>query len=168
MSKKSIKKTIVEISEPEPEGPPPESEDEETPIAPLAKPKRVCSEAQKEHLNIIREKAIARKKELSEITLKAKLGKNIEKVQQAQKYDDYVKSIPQKEKKPKIVYQEESEEEEVVVVKKKAPIVHQQQDESFNTLLYKTAIERMQEKIIDERIRNSINSYANALFPQSY
>ena len=79
-----------------------------------------------------------------------------------------MKSIPQKEKKPKIVYKEESEEEEVVVVKKKAPIVHQQQDESFNPLLYKTAKERMQEKIIDERIRNSINSYANALFPQSY
>ena len=76
--------------------------------------------------------------------------------------------LVKKEKKPKIVYKEESEEEDVVVVKQKPQVVHQQQDESFNTLLYKTAKERLQENVIDERIRNSINSYANALFPQSY
>ena len=47
--------------------------------APLTKPKRQISDAQREHLNNIRAKALENKAEMKEETLKAKLAKTIEK-----------------------------------------------------------------------------------------
>ena len=47
--------------------------------APLTKPKRQISDAQREHLNNIRAKALEKKAEMKEETLKAKLAKTIEK-----------------------------------------------------------------------------------------
>ena len=54
---------------------------EETPPpqAILTKPKRQISDAQREHLNNIRIKAMQKKAEMKEETLKAKLAKTIEK-----------------------------------------------------------------------------------------
>ena len=47
--------------------------------ATLTKPKRQISDAQREHLNNIRSKALEKKAEMKEETLKAKLAKTIEK-----------------------------------------------------------------------------------------
>ena len=107
----------------------------------VIKPKRQISDAQREHLNKIRELAMKKKAELKEITLKSKLAKTVPKQDLAKQYDEYVenkvkakneevkkeevdeviiKKAKPKPKTKKIVYVEESEsEEEEVIVKKK-------------------------------------------------
>ena len=82
------------------------------PSGPIIKPKRQITDAQREHLNKIRELAMKKKSELKEITLKSKLAKSIPKQELANQYDEYVKSKPQ-------VKKEESESESDEVVKKK-------------------------------------------------
>ena len=109
------------------------------------KPKRQISNAQREHLNNIRSKALEKKAQMKEETLKAKLAKTYEKKELVKKYDDYIEKEKEKEKvlpqpaekkgdiKPKkektIVYKlaetsssdsssDEEEEEKVVYVKK--------------------------------------------------
>ena len=56
-------------------------DDEETqaPQPELTKPKRQISDAQREHLNNIRSKALERKAQMKEETLKAKLAQTLEK-----------------------------------------------------------------------------------------
>ena len=61
---------------------------EETPQI-LTKPKRQISDAQREHLNKIRSKAMEKKAEMKQDTLKAKLAKTIEKKELVKKYDEY-------------------------------------------------------------------------------
>ena len=109
------------------------------------KPKRQISDAQREHLNNIRSKALEKKAQMKEETLKAKLAKTYEKKELVKKYDDYIEKEKEKEKeipqpaekkgdtKPKkektIVYKlaetsssdsssDDEEEEKVVYVKK--------------------------------------------------
>ena len=101
-------------------------------------------EKQKNHLNNIRQKAMEKKRELKEITLKAKLMKLEPKIELAKKYDNYVNNKPQipepepeqivyvpkpaKQKQKKIIYkevEEEEEEEEIVYIKKNKPKQHQ-------------------------------------------
>jgi hypothetical protein len=109
------------------------------------KPKRQISDAQREHLNNIRSKALEKKAQMKEETLKAKLAKIYEKKELVKKYDDYIEKEKEKEKeipqpaekkgdiKPKkektIVYKlaetsssdsssDDEEEEKVVYVKK--------------------------------------------------
>ena len=122
-------------------------EDEETqaPQPELTKPKRQISDAQREHLNNIRSKALEKKAQMKEETLKAKLAQTLEKKELVKKYDEYAekeKAIPksQEKKEPietargqrapkekKIVYKlaessasdsSDDDEEEVVYVKK--------------------------------------------------
>ena len=57
---------------------------------PIQKPKRQITEAQREHLNKIRQLALEKKRQLKEISLKAKLSKTVEKEDLAKKYDEYV------------------------------------------------------------------------------
>ncbi len=60
--------------------------------ATLTKPKRQISDAQREHWNNIRAKALEKKAEMKEETLKAKvakLAKTIEKKELVKKYDEY-------------------------------------------------------------------------------
>ena len=57
---------------------------------PVAKPKREITETQRQHLNKIRELALQRKKEMKELTLKAKLAKTVPKQELAKQYDEYV------------------------------------------------------------------------------
>jgi predicted HNH restriction endonuclease len=65
-------------------------EDEETPQQPeLTKPKRQISDAQREHLNNIRSKALEKKAQMKEETLKAKLAQTLEKKELVKKYDEY-------------------------------------------------------------------------------
>jgi hypothetical protein len=121
-------KILREDEEPE-EIPPPQ--------AIITKPKKQISDAQREHLNKIRAKALEKKAEMKEETLKAKLAKTIEKKELVKKYDEYtqekekeqeiqkeVTRAPKKEKK--IVYKladsssssSDDEDEKVVYVKK--------------------------------------------------
>ena len=83
----------------------PENEDEiNAESIVLNKPKRQISDAQREHLNKIRAKAMEKKAEMKQDTLKAKLAKTIEKKELVKKYDDYTqekeKEIKKEEVKP--------------------------------------------------------------------
>jgi len=83
------------------------------------KPKRQISDAQREHLNKIRELAMKKKAELKEITLKSKLAKTVPKQDLAKQYDEYVENKVKEKTKPK--KEETEEEEEEVIVKKPKP-----------------------------------------------
>ena len=66
------------------------------------KPKRQISNAQREHLNNIRSKALEKKAQMKEETLKAKLAKTYEKKELVKKYDDYIEKEKEKEKEKEI------------------------------------------------------------------
>ena len=57
---------------------------------PIIKPKRQITDAQREHLNKIRELAMQKKAQLKEITLKSKLAKTVPKQELAAQYDNYI------------------------------------------------------------------------------
>jgi len=84
------------------------------------KPKRQISEAQREHLNKIRELAMKKKAQLKEITLKSKLAKTVPKQDLAKQYDEYVENKVKLQTKKKEEVKEEEEEEEVIVKKPKS------------------------------------------------
>ena len=163
------------------------------------KPKRQISDAQREHLNKIRELVMKKKAELKEITLKSKLAKTVPKQDLAKQYDEYienkikqqskkkeVKEIepsgskksstfeeeeeevivkkPKSKPKKKIVYVSESEseeEEKVVVVKKKTKAKSQSQP--LEHLVYNSNRDQLYNRMIEERVKNSIIGYGNAL-----
>ena len=142
---------------------------------------------QKEHLSQIRQKAMEKKREMKEITLKAKLMKLEPKIELAKKYDEYINNRitqpqpqPQPEPEPeiievqkpkpkprkKIIYQEEEEEEEeVVYVKKTKP---KPQQESLEKTLYKSSQETLYNIAIEERIRANLTGYYHAMLPREY
>ena len=149
------------------------------------KPKRQISDAQREHLNKIRELAMKKKAELKEITLKSKLAKTVPKQDLAKQYDEYVENkVKEKTKKEevkkevvsdsepevivkkpkpkkKIVYVSESEsEEEEVIVKKSKPKTKAQ---PLEHLVYNNTKDQLYNRMIEERVRNSIIGYGNAL-----
>ena len=79
---------------------------------PIIKPKRQITDAQREHLNKIRELALQKKKELKEITLKSKLAKTVPRVELAAQYYNYMAqksktSVPKP--KPRVDPEPESE-----------------------------------------------------------
>ena len=153
------------------------------------KPKRKISDAQREHLNKIRELAMKKKAELKEITLKSKLAKTVPKQDLAKQYDEYVENKvkektkkeevkkkveveveeteeevivkkPKPKPKKKIVYVSESEsEEEEVIVKKKTKAKPQ----TLEHLVYNSNRDQLYNRVIEERVRNSIIGYGNAL-----
>ena len=143
-------------------------------------------EKQKQHLNNIRQKAMEKKRELKEITLKAKLMKLEPKKELAKQYDEYVNNKPQiqhqepepeqeqivyipkpvKQKK-KIIYkevEEEEEEEEVVYIKKNKP----KPQESLDRTLYKSSTEQLHLRAVEERIKNNLAGWHGALMPREY
>ena len=106
--------------------------EEPLPSDKTVKPKRQISDAQREHLNKIRELAMKKKAELKEITLKSKLAKTVPKQDLAKQYDEYVenkvktkkeevkkKVEPEGSKKSSTFEVEETEEE--VIIKKPKP-----------------------------------------------
>ena len=146
-------------------------------------------EKQKNHLNNIRQKAMEKKRELKEITLKAKLMKLEPKIELAKQYDEYINQRvqpqqepepepeqqivyvqkPVKEKKKKIIYkeveeQEEEEEEEIVYVKKNKP----KPKETLDQTLYKSSTEQLHVRAIEERIRQNLTGWYGALMPREY
>ena len=68
----------------------------------IIKPKRQITDAQREHLNKIRELAMQKKKELKEITLKSKLAKTVPKQELAAQYDNYIAQKATQKPKPRI------------------------------------------------------------------
>ena len=141
-------------------------------------------EKQKIHLENIRKKAMEKKRELKEITLKAKLMKLEPKIELAKQYDDYVNNKiqyqqqqeeepvyitkPTKEKKKKIIYkeveEEEEEEEEIVYIKKNKP----KPQETLDRTLYKSSTEQLHMRAVEERIRHNLTSCYSALMPREY
>ena len=138
-------------------------------------------EKQKLHLETIRKKAMEKKRELKEITLKAKLMKLEPKIELAKQYDDYVNNKiqyqqqqeepvyitkPTKEKKKKIIYkevEEEEEEEEIVYIKKNKP-----KQETLDRTLYKSSTEQLHMRAVEERIKQNLTSCYSALMPREY
>jgi lipopolysaccharide export LptBFGC system permease protein LptF len=141
-------------------------------------------EKQKQHLNNIRQKAMEKKRELKEITLKAKLMKLEPKIELAKQYDEYVNNKPQipepepqpeqivyipkqtKQKPKKIIYkevEEEEEEEEVVYIKKTKP-----KQETLDRTLYKSSTEQLHMRAVEERIKHNLTSCYSALMPREY
>jgi hypothetical protein len=161
----------------------------------VIKPKRQISDAQREHLNKIRELAMKKKAELKEITLKSKLAKTVPKQDLAKQYDEYVenkvkekaktkKEEPTGSKKSSTFVKEEEEEEEVVIVKPKKKItkkiVYKSESESeeeevivkkktkakpqpLEHLVYNSNRDQLYNRMIEERVKNSIIGYGNAL-----
>ena len=141
-------------------------------------------EKQKQHLNNIRQKAMEKKRELKEITLKAKLMKLEPKIELAKQYDEYVNNKPQipepepqpeqvvyipkqtKQKPKKIIYkevEEEEEEEEVVYIKKNKP-----KQETLDRTLYKSSTEQLHMRAVEERIKHNLAGWHGALMPREY
>ena len=148
-------------------------------------------EKQKQHLNNIRQKAMEKKRELKEITLKAKLMKLEPKIELAKQYDEYVNNKPQipepepeqivyipkqtKQKPKKIVYKEvevEEEEEEVVYIKKNKPKPYNGDmpvvRETLDRTLYKSSTEQLHMRAVEERIKHNLTSCYSALMPREY
>ena len=140
---------------------------------------------QKEHLSQIRQKAMEKKREMKEITLKAKLMKLEPKIELAKQYDEYVSNRiiqpqpepeqeeiievqkPKSKPKKKIIYQEveeEEEEEQIVYVKKNKP----KPQESLNSTLYKSSQETLFNRAIEERIRANLTGFYSAMLPREY
>ena len=174
-------------------------DDEETqaPQPELTKPKRQISDAQREHLNNIRSKALEKKAQMKEETLKAKLAQTLEKKELVKKYDEYAekeKAVPKqpekkepiKPKEKKIVYKlaessssdsSSDEEEEVVYVKKvknkkehKKQIYNNKQEniDTLDSTLYKSSQEMLHKRAIEERVRANLIKWNNAMMPQEY
>jgi len=137
-----------------------------------------------ENLKLAREIAKQKKLEMGEQTLKAKLLKQEKKKTQAAEYDEYIKNKlinEQKEEKvekvemvgkvenpqraKKIIYKEVSddEEEEIVYVKKNKP-----KPETLDMALYRSAQEKLVQRVTAERFSNSIGSYTKALTPVEF
>jgi hypothetical protein len=173
-----------------------EEEVDEPQQQPITKPKREITEAQREHLNKIRELALEKKRQMKETTLKAKLAKTVVKEDLAKKYDDYVakkvvEQQPTPESKPKVAKKsvkpesesEESEVEEVIVKRMKKPkkikkkIIYESESESeeevvvrkksqkkpLEKLVYNNTKEQLYNRMIEERVKNSMLGYSQAL-----
>lgn len=143
---------------------------------------------QKEHLNNIRQMAMDKKKQLKEITLKSKLAKTVVKQDLAKQYDEYIENKvkektktvepikkpveeeeekeevivkkPKSKPKKKIVYISESESEEEVIIRKAKPKPKQP---TLEHLVYNNTKDQLYNRMIEERVRNSIIGYGNAL-----
>ena len=122
-----------------------------------------------------------KKRELKEITLKAKLMKLEPKIELAKQYDEYVNNKPHipepeqimyipkpaKQKQKKIIYkevEEEEEEEEIVYIKKNKP----KPQESIEKTLYKSSTEQLHMRAVEERIKHNLTSCYSALMPREY
>ena len=163
----------------------------------LTKPKRQISDAQREHLNNIRSKALEKKAQMKEETLKAKLAQTLEKKELVKKYDEYAekekeapkppekKETPKTKKEKTIVYKlaessssesSDNDEEEVVYVKKvknkkenKKQIYHTPENiETLDSTLYKSSQEMLHKRAIEERVRANLIRWNNAMMPQEY
>jgi hypothetical protein len=106
---------------------------------------------QKEHLSQIRQKAMEKKREMKEITLKAKLMKLEPKIELAKKYDEYISNritqpppttIPEPERPPALELAARFEpEEEIIEIEKPKPkpkkkIIYKEVEEEEEEIVY--------------------------------
>ena len=96
----------------------------------LTKPKRQISDAQREHLNNIRIKAMQKKAEMKEETLKAKLAKTIEKKELVKKYDEHTHSRAQESEHAQ---EKEEVKKDVVKPKKEKKIIYKLAESSSSS-----------------------------------
>jgi protein TonB len=158
----------------------------------VPKAKREITDAQRDHLNKIRELAMKKKAELKEITLKSKLAKTVPKQELAKQYDEYVaqKAVqavkPKPKPEPKPEPELESEEEETIIVKKpkkkiKKKIIFESESEDEETvvvqkrkekppqkqplenLVYESNKDQLYQRMIEERVKNAVIGYSRSL-----
>ena len=108
-------------------------------------------EKQKIHLENIRKKAMEKKRELKEITLKAKLMKLEPKLELAKQYDEYINQKVQPQIQQHQAPQQEQEEEQVVYVQK--PV-----KEKKKKIIYKEVEEEEEEEEVVYIKKNNLNS----------
>ena len=155
-------------------------------------------EKQKIHLETIRKKAMEKKRELKEITLKAKLMKLEPKIELAKQYDEYVNNKPQiPEPEPErflkgTLEPQRVEPEQIVYVPKPAKqkqkkIIYKEVEEeeeeeevvyikknkpkpqeSLDRTLYKSSTEQLHLRAVEERIKNNLAGWHGALMPREY
>jgi len=155
-------------------------------------------EKQKNHLNNIRQKAMEKKRELKEITLKAKLMKLEPKIELAKQYDEYVNNKPQIQERfqngtlePSRVEPEPEQEQIVYIPKqikqKQKKIIYKEveeeeeeeevvyikknkpkQQESLDRTLYKSSTEQLHLRAVEERIKHNLAGWHGALMPREY
>ncbi len=129
---------------------------------------------------------MAKKAELKEITLKSKLAKTVPKQELAKQYDEYIahKAVKAVTNKPKPEPEPESEsEEETIIVKKpkkkikkkiifesesdeETVVVRRQRHEKkppLEKLVYENTKDQLYQRMIEERVRNSIIGYSHSL-----
>ncbi len=139
-------------------------EDEETqPQQPeLTKPKRQISDAQREHLNNIRSKALEKKAEMKEETLKAKLAKTLEKKELVKKYDEYAqekeKEIPAP-KPPEKLETPKSKKEKTIVYKLAESSSSSSSDDEDEKVVYVKKIKDKSKKQIYHKQENNDREY---------
>ena len=141
------------------------------------KQKKTLSEAQLMNLAKAREMASLKKKELKEAKDKSNLLEQEKNKLKAMEYDQIKQkqqefvpaapaATPAKKKVKKIIEVEETESEEEeyeeVIVKKRVgrprvQSVQQQPQQDYNHLLYKSAQETIQQKVLEERAKNLMN-----------
>ena len=177
-------------------------EDELTPekeeLKEETKTKRTVSDAQRAHLNNIRGKALEKKAQMKEETLKGKLAKVMEKKELVKKYDTYVEQeqVKQKEevvvkpkKEKKIIYKyasssdssssssDDNEDEKIVYVKKckkknkkdkPQPQQQYQSQPSLDSTLYKSSQEMLHHRAIEERVKSNLIRWNTSMMPQEY
>ena len=148
-----------------------------------AKPKKELSQRQKEHLENIRVKALERKREIKLMKNKqyeekvSKLKVEQIEIKEPPKQEEVKKEVEIKKdepKKKKLIKKitryveaadsnDEEEEEEIIVKPKKKviepPLIQPVPKElSYNELLYQTSLEKMQNRIMNERAQQLIHN----------
>ena len=161
-----------------------ESEDEsvEEKQKSIAKPKRVVSQKHLDHLKNIRVKAAEVKKTQAEINKKAKELKKIENQKLAAEYDNYIEQEKQHEyekieqkilksqEQQKLQQQQQQAPSKKIEKKIKKIIYEDDEDDEpdYSKLVATDNIQKLYTRALNERVFNSINSYANALRPSYY
>ena len=179
MTKKQVKKEIIEV---QPEAPKePKEEIEEVEEVPVSKKKREVTEAMKEHLATIRVKALKVKAERKLLREKAKELEKAELELKAQRYDktieetnklktppkEEVVEVVEEEVKPKkvkkivkkIIEESESEEEvqEPIIIKKKSNNNNKLTNSEKVQLAEQSAEERLRQSLKEDRLAYLLN-----------
>ena len=147
-------------------------EETQPPQAILTKPKRQISDAQREHLNNIRIKAMQKKAEMKEETLKAKLAKTIEKKELVQKYDEHSRAQASERSHSRAQASEHTQEKvevkkDIVKPKKEKKIVYKlaesssssSSDDEDEKVVYVKKIKDKSKKQIHHKQENNDREY---------
>ena len=103
------------------------------------------------------------KAQQKEITLKAKLSKSIENYEAANKYDDYIaqKPIPA----PVIAAPEPAPPQRKI---KNVIYEDEEDNENLNYMLYMQNQQKLQERMLSERLKHTCSQYENAMTQRRY